>query len=136
MTLFNSIITNPAFSIASLLIGFLLGHYLAIGRDKRNDFNKAAAIFREAFYPEIILLKHNVRVPDCRSYSDNPSEFLFAGYTLCHLKAFEVFRAYLSSKDKIGIDKAWKEYCKIHLNIFIFIWKKLIQVSNPLNAFI
>jgi hypothetical protein len=39
------------------------------------------------------------------------SELLHFAYVHRHLKAFEIFRSYLSSKDRSGIDKAWKQYC-------------------------
>lgn len=37
---FIGIVTSPAFPIVTLLIGFLLGHYLTIGRDRRKEFNE------------------------------------------------------------------------------------------------
>ena len=37
---FIGILTSPAFPIVTLLIGFLLGHYLTIGRDRRKEFNE------------------------------------------------------------------------------------------------
>lgn len=39
---FKSIFTNPTFSIITGLVGFLLGHYLTIGRDRRREFNEIA----------------------------------------------------------------------------------------------
>jgi hypothetical protein len=37
---FKSILTDPTFSVVAALIGFLAGHHLAIGRDKRKEFNE------------------------------------------------------------------------------------------------
>ena len=105
------ILTSPGFSLATLLLGFFMGHRLAIGRDKRNDFNKAAAIFREAFLPEIVFLRHNAKVAGSNA-SDDVGGTLSFGHLHRHLRAFEVFRSYLSTKKKAGIDKAWQKYCR------------------------
>jgi len=51
------IITNPLFSVATLLLGFLIGDFLAIGRDRKNNFNKAADEFFAAFQNELTRLK-------------------------------------------------------------------------------
>jgi hypothetical protein len=37
---FKSIFASPIFSIITGIIGFLFGHYLALGRDKRKEFNE------------------------------------------------------------------------------------------------
>ncbi len=103
-------LTGPAFSLVTLLFGFLIGHRLAIGRDKRNEFSKAAATFRDAFLPEIIFLRHNANIPGS-SASGDVGQKLSYGHLHRHLKAFEVFRDYLSTKKKAGLDKAWQKYC-------------------------
>jgi hypothetical protein len=105
-----NILTSPAFPLITLLLGFLIGHRLSIGRDKRQEFNKAATIFREAFLPEITYLRHNANIGNLGS-STNLNELLFYGYVHRHLKALEIFKPNLSRKDRVGIDKAWKEYC-------------------------
>ncbi len=104
------ILTSPAFALVTLLFGFLIGHRLAIGRDKRNDFNKAATTFREAFLPELIFLKHNANIGNIGS-SDDLSGLLGFGYIHRHLKALETFRNYLPTKERADIDKAWQKYC-------------------------
>lgn len=104
------ILTSPAFSLVTLLLGFLIGHRLSIGRDERQEFNNAAAFFREAFLPEITFLKHNVNIGNLGSSGDL-SELLRFGYVHRHLKAFEIFRNYLSTKERTSIDKAWQKYC-------------------------
>ena len=52
----KQIIKDPFFGIVWALIGFILGHWLAIGRDKRKAFNNASSIFRESFTEEIMFL--------------------------------------------------------------------------------
>ena len=104
-----SILTNPIFPFATLLLGYLIGHRLAIGRDRRKEFNSACDDFRDAFLPEMIFLKHNAKISDTGS-SNNLGEFLSYGYIHRHLKAFEIFRNYLSSKERKDIDEAWEQY--------------------------
>jgi len=77
---------------------------------QRQEFNKAAAIFRAAFLPDLIYLKHDARVEGAGSI-DGLNVFLSHGYLNRHLKAFEIFNAYLSPKEREGINKAWQEYC-------------------------
>ena len=111
-TIIVDFFTDPIFSIVTLLIGIFIGHRLAIGRDKRNDFNNAASDFRNAFLPEIIFLRHNANVAGGNT-SDDVGGTLSFGYLHRHLHAFEVFRDTLpSTKKKAGIDKAWQEYCR------------------------
>lgn len=109
-TIAIEILTGPAFPLTTLLLGFLVGHRLSIGRDKRQEFNNAASLFRDAFLPEITFLKHNANIGSLGSSSDL-GECLQFGYIHRHLKALEVFKPYLSPKNRIGIDRAWKEYC-------------------------
>jgi hypothetical protein len=78
---------------------------------RRQEFNKASTKFRNAFLPELIFLKHNAKISSSAS-SDNLHEFLLAGYVHRHLKALEIFRNYLSTKERTNIDKAWQKYCR------------------------
>jgi hypothetical protein len=85
-------------------------HKNAIDLMQRQDFNKAATEFRNAFLPELIFLKHNAKIAGTGS-SDDLSEFLLSGYIRRHLKALEVFKNHLSAQERADIDKAWKQYC-------------------------
>jgi hypothetical protein len=85
-------------------------HNNAIDLMRRQEFNKAAATFRVAFLPELIYLKHNARI-DGALISDGLNVFLSHGYFHRHLKAFNIFSAYLSPKEREGINTAWQEYC-------------------------
>lgn len=42
-------VTSALVSAASFLVGVLLGNWTAIGRDKRKEFNEAAAVVRKAY---------------------------------------------------------------------------------------
>jgi len=86
-------------------------HDNAIDLMQLQEFNKAAAEFRNAFLYELIFLKHNACIPEGERTYTALNEFLFAGYVHRHLKAFEVFRNYLSSEERANIDKAWQGYC-------------------------
>ena len=110
VTIAIKVFASPYFHFVTLLLGFLIGHRLNIGRDERQEFNNAAAFFRDAFLPEITFLKHNTNIGNLGS-SDDLGELLRFGYIHRHLKAIEVFKSNLSIKKKASIDKAWKEYC-------------------------
>lgn len=97
------------FTILGTILGAWIGYRNALNLYNVTEFNKAATTFRNAFYPELIFLKHNAKIAEAGSSSDL-GEFLFSGY-LRHLKALEVFKNHLTAKEKIYIDKAWQEYC-------------------------
>jgi hypothetical protein len=88
-----------------------LSHVFSEHRRRREDFNKAATEFRNAFVHELIFLRHNASIPGGERTYTTLNEFLQAGYIHRHLRAFEIFRDYLTTKERAGIDKAWKEYC-------------------------
>lgn len=104
------IITHPGFSIVTLLIGIIIGHRLTLGRDKRQEFNKAATSFREAFLPELTYLEHNANTGNLGS-SNDLCEILLAGYVNRHLNAYQIFREYLSNREKVKFEKAWRKFC-------------------------
>jgi len=97
------------FTIIGVLLGAWVGYRNALKLHRITELNNAATLFRAAFLPDLIFLKHNAKVAGAGS-TDDLSEFLFHGYVHRHLKALEVFRNYLSAKEKAGIDKAWREY--------------------------
>jgi hypothetical protein len=100
------------FSIIGVLLGAWIGYRNALKLHGIVEFNKAATAFRNAFLCELIFLKYDAHLPECERTYTNPQELLRAGYSFRHLKAFNIFRDYLSNKEKVAIDKAWKEYCK------------------------
>ena len=51
------IITHPAFPIVSGMVGFFIGNYYAIGRDKRKEFVSAGAKFREVFNQALVEMR-------------------------------------------------------------------------------
>jgi hypothetical protein len=87
-------------------------HKNATDLTQRQEFNNAAAEFRNAFLYELIFLKHNACIPEGERTYTTLNEFLFAGYVHRHLKAVEIFRNHLSTKDRANIEKTWQKYCK------------------------
>jgi hypothetical protein len=78
---------------------------------RREDFNKAAAVFKNTFLPEIVYLKHNAVLGEISGRTDSIADLLKSGYIRRHLGAFETFRAILPPEDRRDIQRAWDEYC-------------------------
>lgn len=83
-------------------------HKNAIDLIHQQEFNKAAAEFRNAFIIQLNFLKSNVN--SGTGDTSNIGEYLGAHYVGSHLKAFEVFKCYLSPREIEAISKAWEEY--------------------------
>ena len=101
------ILTDPLFPLVTLLLGFLIGHRLAIGRDKRNDFNKAASIFRDTFLPERLLL--DIRHAPDASKSNSAMEIIEPAIPR-HTEAMLRFIDNLSWWKQICFTRAWNKY--------------------------
>ena len=105
--LIKQIIKDPLFNVIWGLVGFLFGNLLAIGRDKRNDFNKAAETFRDAFNETLLLLNP-------QSFIDKQGEDTYAILQKNIIKQEKValeFSQILSKRKRKAFDRAWKEYC-------------------------
>lgn len=107
---YELVLIAGGFTIIGALLGGWIGYRNAIGIYNIAEFNKAASAFRNVFLPIITYLKHNANIGGIGS-SNNLHEILFSGY-LRQLKALEIFKIHLSSKDREGIEKAWQNYCK------------------------
>lgn len=107
---YELIIIAGGFTIVGALIGGLIAFRNTISIYNLSEFNKAAALFREAFYPDLIFIKHNAVIAE-KGSTDSLDLFLRASYLHRHLKALETFKYSLSSKEKTEIDKAWSDYC-------------------------
>lgn len=92
------------------LVGGWIAHCFAERRRRKEEFNKVAAEFRNAFLPEILYLENNVRIKGTGS-SDNTGEFLRTGYVHRHALAYTTFRFYLPRCKRCRFDETWKEYC-------------------------
>jgi hypothetical protein len=112
------------FTIVGALVGGWIGYRSTLSIYRISEFNKAATSFRNAFIPEITFLKHNAVIPDNERHYADLNEFLEAGYIDRHLKAFEIFKNHLSSKERQEIDKAWREYCYHPDNQYILFFEQ------------
>jgi hypothetical protein len=103
VTFITEIITNPLFPVVTLLLGFLIGHRLAIGRDRRKEFNAASDEFRKIFTQTL------VDIQDENSF--------FGGYSIDtdSFKKLQVaylnFRYLLKGAYRNQYDEAWDQYC-------------------------
>lgn len=101
------IIKNPAFGIVWGLIGFLIGNRLALGRDKRQEFNQAAAALREAFLPERLLLD----IRHAPKGSEDKSAFeIIEPAIQRHTEAMVRFLDHLPWWKKFFFTRAWNQY--------------------------
>lgn len=102
--IFINIITHPAFGIVAGGTGFMLGHYFSIGRDRRNEFNAAAAKLRNAFWPILNAM-------NSAHYNLQGDLGYFLEQSFFDLKAavFD-FSHYLPAKTKAEFLEAWYEY--------------------------
>jgi hypothetical protein len=99
------------FTIIGALLGAWIGYRNALKLHSIVEFNKAATEFRNAFLHELIFLRHNASTPEGERNYTTLNEFLQDGYIHRHLRAFEIFKNYLSPSERVNIAKAWKEYC-------------------------
>lgn len=97
------------FTIVGTLIGAGITYRLSLVLAYRNDFNKAAVIFRHVFLPEITFLTHEANIGGLGS-GNRLYEILGSGY-LRQLKALEIFKYHLPTSDRESIYRAWDEYC-------------------------
>ncbi len=95
------IITHPAFQIVGAMIGFLIGNYCAIGRDKRKEFSEAAADFRRVF---------NQALVDIQEDGGRYGHFISIHITKDQWVAYHNFRHHLSGESRNQYDEAWNDY--------------------------
>ncbi|MCK4820005.1 hypothetical protein KA005_29845 [bacterium] len=100
------------FTIIGALAGSFIGYRTALNIYKLSEFNKAAAQFRAAFYPEILSLKDRIGSPETPSTDQSIRDFMQAGYVNRHARAFLLFSAALSKRKANSAEKDWKKYQK------------------------
>ena len=84
-------------------------HRSALNLAQRQDFNKAADKFHDAFINQLNFLEHNVN--SGTGDTSNIGEYLRAHRVATHLNAFRIFKNSLSDTDRVAIDKEWEKYC-------------------------
>jgi len=93
----NGVITT----ILGVILGACITYFFAIALAKRNDFKRAAFLFRRAFEDEILALQ------ECSG--EQVFDILEKARPKHRSAVFE-FRWFLKSKDIKRFDLAWKEY--------------------------
>lgn len=116
---------NIISAIIGAIVGAICGGWIAwIIADKNTDrtilatnslnriqeFNNAAANFHAAFIDVIIFLKFNQPNMSNSMNIDRVNKVL-NDFTIQHLQAIIKFKPFLSKNKRLGIDKAWDEYC-------------------------
>jgi hypothetical protein len=99
-----NILTHPAFTA---VIGFLAGHFFAVGRDRRREFNSAADAFRDAFTPALSAIR-NPSFEETTNPID-PHDLLKEAFGK-HRTAYEIFRLSLDGARRSKFDSAWINY--------------------------
>lgn len=108
---FINTFTHPAFTAA---IGFLAGHFLAIGRDRRKEFNDAAGVV----YLKLIEERRNPR-----PFASGPDE-----------SEFDVFSQHLSARKRSSFCTAIEKYNKTKEEADIGMYEGVIgggHYTNP-----
>ena len=98
------ILASPFFPLVTLLLGFLIGHRLAIGRDRRKEFNAASDEFRRIFNQAIV----DIRDDDTTAFINIFS--LDKDRIKNHRVAYLNFRHYLRGECRNQYDDAWNQY--------------------------
>lgn len=106
LELFSNIFTHPAFTA---IVGFLAGHFLAIGRDKRKEFNEAATKFRNAFTET----RKIIRESHPGTVKPGQTDF-FKAFTETYQIQYDAllqFKDHPNKKDQEKIESAWEQHC-------------------------
>jgi len=94
--------TSILISTVTFLLGLLIGHRLALGRDKRKEFNDCAEQFRSVFLEAV----HRLTDQD---NEQGIYEFLEGSFALFK-KAVISFRSHLHKRKRRAFDRAWNSY--------------------------
>jgi hypothetical protein len=96
-----SCLSTSLLSFLTFLIGLVLGHRLAIGRDKRKEFNTSAEKFSASF----VQTRQSLR-----SQNQDVREIITAAVISDQEKALIAFERFLSEREQREILAAWSSY--------------------------
>ena len=102
---FGSIIIGFGLGIIGSFFGALFSHFFSEHRRKKEEFNKAAGVFRAAFVEVIHLLRENME-----DGKELISKILTAQLLIELEKAKILFEPFLDKTTLIGFNRAWGEY--------------------------
>lgn len=97
----SKLLDSSVTSFLTFLLGLALGHWLAIGRDKRKEFNAAAQKFHAAFFQTIQLL---------RSQTQDVFNIITPAVINDQEKAVIEFERVLSKFKRSALAAAWSRY--------------------------
>jgi len=95
-------------TILGVFVGSPLTYYFSTRLIRKQEYYKAASIFRSAFTKELRMLQ------ECEVTGDAREDNILASLNkarIRHENALIRFRPYLKKTKQISIDQAWKEYC-------------------------
>ena len=93
----------------------IIGTYLGTVKiTKRQEFNKAADIFRADFIDEIFMLRKNIISGDTFI-----SNIITDSIYIRHEKSKIIFESFLTNKELSGFNKAWEDYKNCENNFFL-----------------
>ena len=92
---------NPLVSALTFLLGLALGHWLAVGRDKRKEFNAAAEKFRATFFQPIQIL---------RAGNQDVFTVITPAAISVQERALIEFERFLSKTQRAALKMAWSKY--------------------------
>ena len=88
-------------SVLTFLLGLVLGHWLAVVRDRRKELNNAAERFRSAFLPSIQLL---------RAGQQDVFTIITPGVIKDQERALIEFERFLTKAQRVALNAAWSKY--------------------------
>jgi len=110
-TIAIKVLTSPVFPLVTLLLGFLIGNRLAMGRDRRKEFNTASEEFRKIFTQALVDIRDENIPFDFYSIGKSSFKKLQVAYLN--------FRHFLKGIRHNQYDDAWNQYdfdCKYQWN--------------------
>ena len=100
----HEIITHPAWSVFTALVGYLIGHLLSGSRDRHQAYLAAAANFRKAFEEEMYWF--------CPEKSGLIVRNILADCKYRHECAYKEFRLHIAWYRRRSFSNAWCYYRK------------------------
>jgi len=128
-----SIIIGGSIAIVASFIGAMVAHIFTECRDRRKEFNQAAADFKSAFIPALRYLDYRyspdrINMPGIYNILDEA----FDRHEIAIIK----FRPYLNWWQHIGFDKAWNDYCdrdRKNGNPHFMVYAELENVTDKIK---
>lgn len=102
-------ISGAVIAIIGAVVGGGIGYFSAIMINRRQQFNIAAGIFREAFVEAERLLDEN-RLYELSTQDNDPVFDILNKHIICHERAKIRFSVFVPKNDLVAFNKAWDIY--------------------------